>query len=88
LVAGVGRPIGVLRLLERRVPDITRGRLANHAVPGRNRIARWRTRGRPIVTTEKDAVRWGMAAGDVLVVRMEIEGLDALWARVHGAVLC
>ncbi len=91
VLAGVGRPEGVVRLV--RVSGVSRVRsvdLADHRRPT-GRLLRSLAGASAIVVTEKDAIRWAAAWGDprVRVLSASLEGVEGLWASVRAALpLC
>jgi tetraacyldisaccharide-1-P 4'-kinase len=81
-VEWVARDAGIRRIHPLPLPD--HGRLPAHKLREAMR------RGCPVLTTEKDAVRWGSELGDlpsVLVLGQRIEGVGALWERVRAQLL-
>ncbi len=71
-LAGIGNPARFFDMLESQGAVIERQPLDDHAAPTRSQARAWLADGRPLVMTEKDAVKWPESptrAGQVLVVR-------------------
>ena len=92
LLAGVGNPRSVESLLlAAGVESVCTLPLADHASPTEGMLARARGHNLPLVSTEKDAVRWAAALGSelpgALVLKQRLEGVDALWCAVRGGLM-
>ncbi|MFI9652379.1 tetraacyldisaccharide 4'-kinase [Guyparkeria halopsychrophila] len=75
-LAGIGNPARFFAMLEAQGVVIDARALDDHAAPTQTQARAWLADGRPVVMTDKDAVKWPempTRAGQVLVVRGGIE---------------
>ncbi|MFI9654069.1 tetraacyldisaccharide 4'-kinase [Guyparkeria sp. GHLCS8-2] len=75
-LAGIGNPARFFAMLEAQGAVIERHALDDHAAPTQAQARAWLADGRPVVMTDKDAVKWTempTRAGQVLVVRGGID---------------
>ncbi|MCL7750201.1 tetraacyldisaccharide 4'-kinase [Guyparkeria hydrothermalis] len=80
-LAGIGNPERFFAMLEAEGVEVEAHPLDDHAAPTRTQARAWLDDGRPVVMTEKDAVKWPeppVRPGQLLVVRGGIDLPPAL----------
>ncbi|KTG17600.1 MULTISPECIES: tetraacyldisaccharide 4'-kinase [unclassified Guyparkeria] len=80
-VAGIGNPERFFAMLEAKGARVARRALDDHAAPTLSQARAWMADGRPVVMTQKDAVKWPerpTRPGQVLVVQGGIRLPDEL----------
>ena len=80
-VAGIGNPERFFAMLEAHGARVVRRALDDHAAPTMSQARAWMADGRPVVMTQKDAVKWPQRPtrpGQVLVVQGGIRLPDEL----------
>lgn len=95
-VAGIGNPERFFAMLESHGMRVSGRALDDHAAPTRTQARAWMADGRPVVITQKDAVKWPeqpTRPGQLLIIQGGIElprglveeTLETLATRISGA---